>query len=154
RYRGHEVERHDDSGFISPHPRVRGDLRTSRDHRWEGRAEGAPLQGQEGGRMSHQMSFDEYRPPAQRHSPTSIEAAESIRDSVPSLQSLVFAAVRRSREAGLTDEEGIDELKLSPSTYRPRRIELVGKHLVVDSGGKRKTRSGRDAVVWIVPEYL
>lgn len=100
-----------------------------------------------------QMSFDDL-PPYIAGSTTSREAAEAIKESVPSLQSKVFAAIRRAKGAGLTDEEGVEELGISPSTYRPRRIELVGKMLVVDSGGRRKTKAGRDAVVWIVPECL
>jgi hypothetical protein len=53
------------------------------------------------------------------------------------------------RECGpLTDEEMQVRLEMNPSTQRPRRIELVGMGLVVDSGTTRKTRSGRSAVAW------
>jgi hypothetical protein len=49
---------------------------------------------------------------------------------------------------GLTDEQMQTYLGMNPSTQRPRRIELVRSGLVVDSGFKRPTRSGRDATVW------
>ena len=47
------------------------------------------------------------------------------------------------------DEEIADYLKMSPSTARPRRIELVNAGLVVASDRRRPTRSGRMATVWV-----
>lgn len=82
-------------------------------------------------------------------SPTSREAAEAIAPSVNALQRAVLAHIQSCGERGCTDEEGIDALALSPSTYRPRRIELVTLGMIRDSGQVRKTRSGRAAVVWI-----
>jgi hypothetical protein len=37
---------------------------------------------------------------------------------------------------------------MNPSTQRPRRVELVEGGWVEDSGERRPTRSGMDAVVW------
>jgi len=51
---------------------------------------------------------------------------------------------------GLTDEEGIDRTGLSPSTYRPRRVELWRANLAADSGRTRRVRSGKRAVVWVM----
>lgn len=51
--------------------------------------------------------------------------------------------------AGCTDEEGGLALAINPSTYRPRRIELVERGAVIDSSTTRRTSSGRQAVVWI-----
>lgn len=86
-------------------------------------------------------------PPAQAHSPTSIEAAERIAPDALTLRDLVLAEI--IRRGGATDEEIAGELALNPSTSRPRRIELVEAGLVRDSGQTRKTASGRAAVVWI-----
>lgn len=89
-----------------------------------------------------------FNQPAQRHSPTSIAAAEAIAPDSNRLRVKVLAAIRE--HGGLTDNQGIYVTGLSPSTYRPRRIELVQRGQVVDSGETRLTASGRKAVVWRV----
>jgi hypothetical protein len=97
--------------------------------------------------MSDYPLFDD--PPAQRHSPTSVAAAEAIRAAMPALRRRVLDALGDSGERGLTDEEGIDGTGLSPSTYRPRRVELCERGLCRDSGRTRRVRSGKAAVVWV-----
>ena len=79
-------------------------------------------------------------------SETSIAAAVSVEPSIASWQGKVLALLREGD--GLTDEEMQARLGLNPSTQRPRRIELVEAGLVRDSGQRRRTRSGRWAVVW------
>lgn len=79
-------------------------------------------------------------------SETSKEAALSVAPHLGALQSRVLAWFQQ-HGCG-TDEELIDSLKLSPSTARPRRIELCAKGLIQDSGMKQGTRSGRKAVIW------
>lgn len=49
---------------------------------------------------------------------------------------------------GLTDEEIQDELVMNANAQRPRRLELVEQGWVEDSGKRRKTMSGLDAIVW------
>lgn len=90
---------------------------------------------------------DLFAAPAQAHSATSKAAAESIRPAAATLRAAVLRLIR-TYPGGLTDEEGIDLTGLSPSTYRPRRIENVRAGLIRNSGRTRKTRSGRDATVW------
>lgn len=88
--------------------------------------------------------------PRQRHSRTSTAAADSIQHELPRLQAQVYSAIKEAGSRGLTDEEGIDVTGLSPSTYRPRRIELQTKRgIVKDSGRTRLTRSKRSAVVYV-----
>lgn len=87
--------------------------------------------------------------PAQRDSATSRAAARQIAHELPRLQKLVYDAIRAAGERGLTDEQGIMYTSLSPSTYRPRRIELVTKGSVIDSGKTQLTRSKRKATVWV-----
>lgn len=96
--------------------------------------------------MSEQYSLFDGRPPAQRHSVTSVLASEEIEPSVGRLQALVLAELKE-RGPG-TDEELIDRTGLSPNTLRPRRRELQLKGLIRDSGSTRQTRSGRSAVLW------
>ena len=99
----------------------------------------------------HQSSLfdDDPDPPAQRHSPTSVAAAGEIRPVSGRLRQLVLDWLTGQSSDGGTDEEGIAALGLSPSTYRPRRVELVEAGLVIDSGRTRRTYAGRKAVVWV-----
>lgn len=93
---------------------------------------------------------DPYRgqPPSQAHSETSKEAASKIEIAAGTLRAQVFKHLS-GEEGGATDDEMQVSLAMNPSTQRPRRRELQLKGLVVDSGKKRKTRSNRQAVVWI-----
>ena len=90
--------------------------------------------------------------PYQPHSETSKAAAESVK---PDKGRAAVLACLRQHPNGLTDEEIQGLTGLSPSTERPRRVELWRSSAVFDSGERRKTRSGRSAVVWrIVPASL
>ena len=90
-----------------------------------------------------------YQPPAQQHSRTSRLAAQEAKPRAGTQRHRVLMMLR-NWPVGVTDEEMQDELKMNPSTQRPRRIELVTAGLVKDSGATRRTRSDRQAVVWIV----
>lgn len=61
----------------------------------------------------------------------------------------VLDFIDSSGEYGATDEEIQVFLGMNPSTQRPRRVELVEGGWIEDSGRRRKTRSRRDAVVWV-----
>jgi transcription initiation factor IIE alpha subunit len=90
-----------------------------------------------------------FAAPAQRHSPTSVAAAEAITPGVANAcQRRVLAYLEEHGPA--TDEEIAAGLGMNPSTARPRRIELVRRGLVVECGTKR-TASGRMASAWRVP---
>lgn len=86
--------------------------------------------------------------PFVKNSVTSKASAKQIdpKTGVLRLQVLGFIS---SCLLGATDEEIQIGLKMNPSTQRPRRVELVARGHVEDSGKKRKTSSGRKAVVWI-----
>lgn len=90
-----------------------------------------------------------YQPPAQQRSPTSVEAAQRIAHVAGRDRLKVFHWLRDRGAEGGTDEEIQTALAMNPSTERPRRGELVDRGFVRDSGRKRKTRSGREAVVWV-----
>jgi len=75
---------------------------------------------------------------------TSKAAAEQIVPNVASLRRAVYDFLR----IPATDEEIAHGLALNPSTARPRRVELVAAGLVRDSGTRRRTVSGRQAIVW------
>lgn len=97
----------------------------------------------------HDLFTQPATPPYQPRSQTSREAAERIKPTAGTLMLVVYHAISGSVGRGLTDEEGIRATNLSPSTYRPRRCELVAAGRIRDSGVKRPTSSGRKAVVWV-----
>ena len=86
--------------------------------------------------------------PYQQHSETSREAARSIKDCVHTLRAQVLAFIQM-HSLGVSDDEIQSGLEISGSTERPRRVELQKLGLVVDSGRRRATASGRMAVIWI-----
>jgi hypothetical protein len=88
-----------------------------------------------------------FQQPAQKHSPTSIAAANRVA-SAAALRARVLAYLVTQPD-GATDEELQTALDMPGSTERPRRVELVTRGLVRDSGRTRQTRSGRQAVVWV-----
>lgn len=88
-------------------------------------------------------------PPRQRHSDTSESAANAIRPKSATLREKVLGFLRTRGDAGATDEEIQDLLRMPASTQRPRRVELVAMGLAKESRTKRTTRSGRAASVWV-----
>lgn len=88
-------------------------------------------------------------PAHQRRSAASAAAAAGIRQDTARLRMEVYRHIRRRGKRGCTDEEGDEVLGLGGSTYRPRRVELVGMGWIEDSGRKRPTHSGRLATVWV-----
>ena len=69
---------------------------------------------------SEQLPLVAYdgRPPRQRHSDTSPEAADSVEVRLGRLQRQVLDYLARG---GATDEEIQDRLNMAPNTERPRR---------------------------------
>ena len=95
---------------------------------------------------------DRANPPFQGHSPTSRAAAQQIASPARSLKSRVHDFIARRGDSGCTDEEIQIALEMNPSTQRPRRVDLVRDGVGEDSGRQRKTRSGRNATVWVIRE--
>jgi len=98
--------------------------------------------------MSNQINFWETRTAPYVGRDTSREAARMIRDRMGRLQQMVFEAISGAGMKGKTDLELESDLELVGSTVRPRRRELELKGLIVDSGLRRITPSGRRSVVW------
>jgi ribA/ribD-fused uncharacterized protein len=72
--------------------------------------------------------------------------------NVTSLRALVREYVRGQTSRGATCDEVEAALSLTHQTTSARVHELMKLGAVVDSGVRRRTRSNRDAVVWVVPE--
>lgn len=86
------------------------------------------------------------RAPYQKHSATSKAAAMSMLKPLGRLQQMVYDEILE--RGGCTDLDLEVTLGLIGSTARPRRVELLRRGLIEDSGERRPTDSGRLAVVW------
>lgn len=84
---------------------------------------------------------------------TSRSAAASIQGVLSSLQAKVLGWIRSRESDGATCDEIEAELNMKHQTASARIRELVLKDRVCDSGMRRKTRSKRKAVVYVVPEH-
>jgi len=77
---------------------------------------------------------------------TSRDAAKSIAPHLERLEAEVLGWLRW--HGGATADEIEQHTGLAGNTVRPRLVALRARGLVCDSGERRKTRSGRAAVVW------
>jgi hypothetical protein len=100
-------------------------------------------------------------PPYVRGAPdTSKEAAHLKAATADQQRAYVFRVLDRRKGYGATLEELEGLTGLPGNSLRPRMWELRGKDrknqrptLVVDSGRRRRTLSGRNAVVWEVVRW-
>jgi hypothetical protein len=90
--------------------------------------------------------------PYQPGSSTSREAAQAIADHASEQRTEVYLCIRKAKHGGRTWDECVAILGCSP-TANGRVTELVDLALICDAGVKRKTRRGRNAVVWIATEF-
>lgn len=91
-------------------------------------------------------------PPHVAGSDTSLAAAEAIRPHAPRQQDLVLASIAARYSEGMTCDEVEVALSLSHQTASARIRDLVKAGAIVDSGQRRKTRSGRKAAVYVAKE--
>jgi hypothetical protein len=89
-------------------------------------------------------------PPFVAGSDTSEAAAVSMFGRAPTLREMVLGELRRRAADGATNDELEAFFEWPHQTLSPRVRELVLKGHVVDSGNRRRTRSGRMAIVWRV----
>jgi hypothetical protein len=87
----------------------------------------------------------EVAAPFQNHSPTSKEAARAIAGRIGPMERELLAMFA-ARD--WTDDELINQF--GTHSVRPRRIYLTALGKLRDSGTTRKTRAGRQAVVWLL----
>ena len=80
---------------------------------------------------------------------TSRAAAESVEQATPILRERVFVHISAAGVRGITCDEAEEELGLRHQTCGPRIRELCLAGRIEDSTLRRKTRSGRGAIVWI-----
>lgn len=94
---------------------------------------------------------NELTPPASNPT-TSRAAAEAIEPTAATLRRQVLDFIESCGDRGATDCEIQAALGMSGDTQRPRRWELSDceSPLIVDSGLRRRTERGREAIVWRV----
>lgn len=84
---------------------------------------------------------------------TSRDAAASIQGVLNSMQSKVLGWIRSRGDDGATCDEVEAALEMKHQTASARIRELVLKDRICDSGMRRKTRSKRKAIVYVLPEF-
>lgn len=87
---------------------------------------------------------------ARHRDPDTAKAAAKSTDATR-LEGLVLEELRKAEPDGLTTEELADRLGISLVSVSPRLRPLVNKGRVIDSGGRRRNRSGKKAIVWCEP---
>lgn len=96
--------------------------------------------------MQCAIDFNAIYPPHQQNSETSRESAKAV---APNFSLRMIRILNKiSKVGGMTDEEGQYGLEIDGNSYRPARVALAKHGLILDSGERRKTNSGRNAVVW------
>ena len=78
---------------------------------------------------------------------TSFDAALDIEPARETLRDRVMRHIATT--GGATDIEIAEALGLAENTARPRRYELEKNGSIIDSGERRRTPSGRAAIVWM-----
>ena len=85
---------------------------------------------------------------------TSVAAKVAIGPVAKNLRQQVFLHLLSLWPSGATLNEIEAALEMPGNTVRPRRIELEKKGFVKDSGLRRVTPTGRNAIVWVVPDAV
>ena len=83
------------------------------------------------------------------HRDTSHDAQLSLRPVLPHLEQRVWEQIVKQGTYGMTCDELEQFLDLSHQTASARCTALYHKGRIVDSGHRRRTRSGRGAIVWL-----
>lgn len=99
------------------------------------------------GRQGHVEAEAEPRAPCVPWRETSVEAARRIEPHLARLEQLVATSIAASNN-GLTCDEVEVVTQLSHQTASARINGLYRRDVIVASGDKRLTRSGRRALVW------
>lgn len=85
--------------------------------------------------------------------PTSVEAAIAILPVSGKLRRMVYEYLLTCGPNGATDDEIQVAINMPSHTQCLRRLELVGKGKVFKTPMVRKTRAGRNAIVWVADAH-
>lgn len=99
------------------------------------------------------LTIEQNTPGLARHDHPPTAKAAAATTNTGKTRRFVMDLINRRGWAGATDEEIITAgtaAGFSANGLRPRRVELVRDGVVADSGRKRATQSGRQAIVWVL----
>lgn len=85
-----------------------------------------------------------FDPPSTRRA-----AHEQIQPVAGTLRSMVYMEIQKRGDAGLTCDDVEFILGMSHQTASARVNELKNARMIVDTGIRRATRTGRKAVAWV-----
>lgn len=86
--------------------------------------------------------------PGHSNPTTSLEAARSMDAPAPKLRLRILSELQLRADVGATCDELEQAYGMPHQTVSARLREMALSGSIVDSGHKRKTRSGRNAIVW------
>ncbi len=90
---------------------------------------------------------------AKRHTRTSRAAHASINPVAGRLRAQAYGLIHAAGECGMTAIEVANACQHDRWGISPRISELVSARAVVDSGRTRTNPSGRQAIVWVLPQF-
>lgn len=89
---------------------------------------------------------------SRRSTHTSRAALASMGSQADTLRAISYRLIHEAGARGMTALEVVDASGRDRWGIQPRISELVSAKRVIDSGRTRTNPSGRQAIVWIVPD--
>lgn len=89
---------------------------------------------------------------SRRSTHTSRAALASMGSQADTLRAISYRLIHEAGARGMTALEVVDASGRDRWGIQPRISELVSARRVIDSGRTRTNPSGRQAIVWIVPD--
>jgi hypothetical protein len=90
---------------------------------------------------------------ANRRTRTSAAAYASLGGEADTLRRIAYCLIHQAEAQGMTALEVVTSSGRDRWSIQPRVSELVSDKAVVDSGRTRTNPSGKQAIVWVLPEY-
>jgi hypothetical protein len=86
---------------------------------------------------------------------TSLEAFDAFKPKAKDMGRRIVSYLESCGAEGATDEEmDIAFDTVATRSNRPTRNALTKRKVLANSGNRRKTRSGREAIVWVLQQYV
>lgn len=90
---------------------------------------------------------------SKRQTRTSREAYAAIDPIAGRLRAMAYSLIHQAGERGMTALEVARAAQHDRWGMSPRISELVSAKAIVDSGRTRTNPSGKQAIVWVLPEF-